>query len=472
MNENEIEQLNNALKQINRCLDERFEENADLYIAPEQVENIKKLIYAGNYDRLVKECSPALKKYSPQVMANVLIKNAWLMKSSKYETLKPIFEECSYHDLNVIMEESVLENKIAMPSDFRLFLIEIYLNKVPAETCRQMLNQNMTFLNNMTLKALCLRQMLKAEPQITNRYKIFHKEVLTTPAISTQNKILAEVFPSAEINDDCIDLVFEDNIAVESPCTHFWIDILGAENVTCLMSKFKHYCRRNASNNQKCREVLGRLLPIGKKNFQVFAAAFAEACQCMDGYSNKKFLAEKCLTLTPKGTDEENILKTSLTMCGLDFDDMERGHLASIEEIKEAFGENFIRGGKYRYLVQSFDKQYRRIYKQKLDEIMSDIDDGAFDDDETAYAHFEEFCCYLVERTDRYHLQNLKYMLYVIDNLVEDDADKDDPIVERLLKHIENNNLFVTCQKFKEIEKIKDFVHKKDFDLYCRLHGN
>ena len=57
MDRNEMEAVVGALKRINRCLDERFEKDADLYLAPEQVEEIKKLIYGGKYDKLVKECS-------------------------------------------------------------------------------------------------------------------------------------------------------------------------------------------------------------------------------------------------------------------------------------------------------------------------------------------------------------------------------------------------------------------------------
>lgn len=468
MDENELEELDKALKQINRCLDERFEENADLYIAPEQVEDIKNLIYAGNYDRLAKECSPALKKFSPQVMAYVLIKNAWLMRSPRYATLKPIFEECGYNDLKIIMEKSVLDNKIAMPSDFRFFLIKIYLNNTPSENCRQMLEQNPTFLNNVTLRALCLRQILKDVVDITARYKIFYKEVKSTPALLTQGKILSEMFQHDKFNDDFMESVFDDNLVDESTCTQFWIDTFGAESIPDIMSNFKSYCRRHSSNQRKCSEVLGRVFRIGKKDFAVFANLFADACNCMDGFANKKSLASKCLNLT-KDETEGTILKNALKNIGLDFDDMEKGTLADIDEIKEALCEDHITDGKYKYLVASFHNKYRRNYKQKLDEIRRDINEDVFGDPETAYEHFEKFCCCLVERTELNLQQNLKYIIYVIDNLVAPYADRDDNIVKHLLNHIERHNIFATCQGINGIAEIKNFVHDKDFDLFCKL---
>lgn len=464
MDENELEKLNKALKQINRCLDERFEENADLYIAPEQVEDIKKLIYAGNYEKLVKECSPILKKFSPQVMAHVLIKNAWLMRSPKYATLKNIFEACGYYDLKNIMTQGVLDNKIAMPSNFRLFLIRIYLANTPAEICRQMLEDNLTFLKNIELRALCLRQGLTNEPNILNRYKILRKEAKTTPAIYTQVKILAEMFPPAEFTDDFIEAVFDDNLVDESDGIHFWIDTLSAESVPTVMDKFKSYCRLNSSNIRKCREVCRRVFSIGKKDYPVFVAVFADACKCMDGFSKQKSLAEQCLKLTREGTDEETLLKNALENHGFNVNDMEKGDLADLSDIKSALGENYISNGKYNWLVISFHKKYRMNYKDKLDEIMNDINN---DDLETAYDHFEEFCCRLVERTELNRQQNIKYMLYVIDNFV--DSDDDAPVVERLLNHIEHNNIFATCKKISGIEKIQTFVRKMDFELYCEL---
>ena len=465
MDENELEELNKALKQINRCLDERFEENADLYIAPEQVEDIKKLIYAGNYDRLVKECSPTLKKFSPQVMAHVLIKNAWLMRNTKYATLKPIFEECSYHDLQNIMTESVLDNKIAMPSNFRFFLIKIYLSKTPAATCRQMLEDNLTFLKNMELRALCLRQSLTDEPQILNRYKIFKKEVSATPAIHTQVKILAEMFPPAEFTDDFIESVFDDNLVSESTGTAFWITTLGAESVTAVMNNFKTYCRLHSSYIKKCREILRRIFPIARQNFPVFVEAFANACQSMDGHANKKSLAEQCLKLIKKDSDEEVLLRKALESRGFDVDDMEQGEWATLDEIKSALEEDSITKGRYNYLVLSFDKQYRKNYKNKLDEIMKDIDNYVFNDPETAYDNFKEFCCRLIERTERKPEQNIKYILYVIEKF----ANADDEVVARLLNHIERHNIFATCKKVHGIEEIKTFVKNMDFDLFCEL---
>ena len=102
MDRNEMDAVIGALKRINRCLDERFEKDADLYIASEQVEDIKKIIYKGNYAKIAKECSPQLKIFSPRAMVNVLIKNAWLMRNTCYKKLRPVFESCEFFYLQSI----------------------------------------------------------------------------------------------------------------------------------------------------------------------------------------------------------------------------------------------------------------------------------------------------------------------------------------------------------------------------------
>ena len=78
MDEKDVVALADAYGRINDSLNERFEQDIRLYIPMEGLENLKKMIYHGEYDKLVEKYT--LKKYSAEVLANVWIKNAWLMR--------------------------------------------------------------------------------------------------------------------------------------------------------------------------------------------------------------------------------------------------------------------------------------------------------------------------------------------------------------------------------------------------------
>lgn len=450
MEKSEMEDVLDALSRINRSLDERFEKNADLYIAPDQVEHLKQLIYKGSYQLLVKEFN--LKKYSAKVLANVLIKNAWLMRYSRYDLLEPIFLNCDIRYLYSVMKDGVFDNKIDMPPEFRLQLITIFLEKGDSRMCRQMLEQKLSLLNHPQLKAICVKQALKDEP-ILIRYQLFNDYVNENKNVLTQESIVAQLFPAKDFTDDLLKHIFEEQIKSSTSMSRFWTNRLTVKNIPYIMEQFKKYCRLNSSNLSEVKDVLSRLYPIAKNDFNTFADKFAEACTFMDG-DKKAGLAESCISRISDG-DNEQILKNALSQYGIN---AERGELADLEKIIEILN---IGGRRYSkaegYLAVSFDKKYYSDCYNKLKEIYQEVPDSIF----------EEFCLKLV-KSKSWHL---KYLLYVIKELVPDDADKNDPLVRQLLKHIQDKDILRKYRLDRNLRPIINFVREKDFDLFTKLRS-
>lgn len=439
-----------ALNRINRSLDERFEKNADLYLAPEQTEKLKHLIYLGNYPQIVKEFT--LKKYSAEALANVLIKNAWLMWKSNYKLLDPIFEACDYRYLRGVMQEGVFDNKIEIPSEFRLQLIVLFLDKGESTMCRQMLGQKLLFMNHPRLKAICVRQAFKDAP-ILERYRLFNDYAAKNMNILTEAATLKELFPAEEFTDKLRSQIFEEHLKEYSPLWNFWVNLMTAADIPFFMEQFKKYCRLNSSNLPACKNLFARLNPIAKNDFETFAEKFAEACACMDGFKKEK-LARRLLNIIKD--KQEDIFRVALNRHGIEGGD--KGKLADEEEITERLctDNDFLYNKEVFWLVASFDKKYSDDCENVLNRIRGEVSDRN---------RFKNFCLTLVKSK----FWQLRYLVYVIEELVPAAADKNDPFVKELLTHIHDKDLLRKNRFDPNIKKVLDFVKMKDFDLFTRL---
>ena len=452
MDKTEMESIVNALDRINRSLDERFEKNADLYIAPEQVEKLKRLIYLGNYQQIVKECT--LKKYSAEVLANVLVKNAWLMRRNSFALLQPIFEECNYDYLKSVMYDGVFDNKIDMPPQFRLQLIFTFLKKGDSAMCQKMLEQKLLFLNHPKLKAICLRQALKDEP-ITERYRRFNYYVEKNRNILTQESILAPLFPSEEFTDELrLEILKKHIINQASGSWHFWIMRFGKADIPFIMRVFKRFCRMHSSDLSACKKLIGALYPLSRSDFKTFADKFADACTCMDGDDKKIRLAEGVLNRLEVGSSEETILQAALAR--RDIKGIARSSLADMDTISELLSQDSTNYYKKaaNWLATSFDNQYYNDCEDRLDELGQVVPQD----------RFEDFCLLLVKGK----FSHLRYLIYAIEKLIPA-VDENDALIRALLKHIEDKNILQRNIKDPNISKVVDFVRTNDFDLFCRL---
>ena len=452
MDRAEMELIYNALERINHSLDERFEKNADLYIAPENVEWLKHAIYTGNYIQIADKFK--LRKMPPQVLTNVLIKNAWLMRNSNYKVyVRPILEACDYPYLTSVMRDGVFDNKKDMPTEFRLMLIETFLRKSSAETCKQMLgfHDKLLFLNNTRLKAICVCQAIKDEPMLS-RYNSFNTYVGQWENLSTQGSVFTSLFKSQDFDDRLRDTIFDDQIKNDSPTARFWVERLGADDVDHMMRRMQRFCRMNSSNVSTCKAVLGRLFPLIKKNLEVFANGFAAACSCMDDKGKVELAKSGLSRVSDKNADEETALKTALERQGIR--GAERGNLANIPKIIEMLNSPGY-GRAMSYLIISFDKHYRADHVNALNQIRSS----------TNRDRFETFCCNLAQRRD---LQ-LQYLIYVLDELIPANATKTHPIVRQMLDHIQNKDVLKRQKTNPLVGRVIDFVKAKDFELFRKL---
>lgn len=457
MDNTEMDEIYKALERINKCLDERFEENAKFYIAPEQVEKLKKLIYLGNYPQLTKHCF-VLKTFSPEVMANVLIKNAWLMKKNpRYFLLKQIFETCDNRYLQSVMREGgVFENKLDMPSVFRLMLIEIFLNRADPLMCRQILSQNVRFLNRPRLCAACIVRAIKDESPVF-RYALFKKYVKEKPGLLTEENILKTLFPPNDITDPLKEEFFKD-LGADFKFSKFLINRLSKDDAEYIFNAFYKFCRSNPTSTDKAREILPHLFSLAhkdsEKNIRVLATYLAKSFSALDG-RGKNLLAENALTKIK--SEEASFFIQEFAKYGIN---VQKRELADLEGIIEALNEDRITQGKYKFLAKSFKDQYSDDYLNRLEELRQQV---------YVADVFKEFCCYLVELTYFNHRINMRYLTYLIENLIETTDDKSNYMVKRILKYIENNNIFNTCGNINGIDKVRAFVKEKDFELFSRL---
>lgn len=458
MEKDEMKAVVDALARINRSLNERFEKDANLYIPAERIEKIKHLVYLGNYQQIAKECLE-LKMYSPEAMANVLIKNAWLMKNSRYNILQPIFVNCNYHYLQRVMSDGVFDNKLEMPTGFRLMLITIFLENADAYLCQQMLTQNLPFLNRPELRAVCVVSAIKELPPMECyiKFKEYTKEA---PSILTQSRLLKKAFSKDFFTPEVKSAIFENDLGNIHNLASFWTECLGVDDAAFMFQRFVNHCRQNPTDLDSANKVLPYLFELARKNTEhnmpLLAQYFAEACAAMDG-NNKSNLASRGLSRVK--SEEEPIFERELSAKGISG---EKNELKDLNGIIELMNERRLTQGLCGFLVKSFKKNYDSTYEQSLNEIAEEVDAN----------DFALFCCYMVRLTDRNPRQNMKYLLYVVENVIQGDCNYDNDkvdVVNLMLKHIENNNIFQKCSNIPGIDKVKSFVRENDFDLFSHL---
>lgn len=442
-----------ALGRIDNCLNKRFEKDASLYIAQEDVDALKKQIYDGQYKQILEKLK-FNDKFSAEVLANVLVKNAWLIRNKNYSVLRPIFEQCHPEYLTLIMCESVLDNKVAMPSDFRAELISIFLNRLDSSSCEEILKEDYPFLNNLNLRAKCLKNAL-AEKKPMEKFSLFEQYVKKYPGILKKTQPLKKIFPNEDLTDDVKKAIFMNVFANQVPSVDFWVDQLGADNAEAMFAQLKQFCRSNSSDVKKVNAVLPRLFALARKNPQknmpLFASYFAEGCNEMDS-RYKGELAKKGIERAR--AEEEPLFVQEIQKYGIAIS--QKGALASLEEIIDVLNE---KGRPNSYLMVSFNKKYDREYQEALSRMAQELD----------YNVFNEFCCWLMEYSRNIPKRTMKYILYLLHYVIEDDATKQNPYVKRVLRHIEDNAVFDTCAGEQGIDEVRAFVKRMDFDLFCRL---
>lgn len=466
MDANEINALFGALKSINKCLDERFEKNAKLYIAAGDVEEIKELIYTGNYRRIVEEyVLSKSKNFSPEIISNVLIKNAWLMRKNDYEIFKPIFETCNYAYFKSFMfDEGVFDNKIEMPVDFRLMLIKIFIERVEqVETgyCLNMLeknfeldvyDQNPRFINRPEMRALCVYCALKNMSPL-DRYENFKKFAEQWPVLLSENAapLLIKLFDDAALTNPVKDKILledfnrNDAMAINT-ISFFWIKCLAGANAEYMLKRFIDVCKSNPGSWLTVDKIIPCLFFLMWKNKvtrQTLADYAVKACKVMSG-DNKTKLAER-FVMRPRKKEEKDFFINEFKRNGIIAAERK---LLTLEEMVDMLNRKSLNENQYRLLVVHFRKQFEGEYESKLNTLKAQVN----------FAHFKEFCCCLIEQSFRPFSTNI--LRYTVKNVITAADTKATSTVARMLDFIKNNpTVFYDAD-------IKNFVRQKDFELF------
>lgn len=462
MDEKDVVALADAYGRINDSLNERFEQDIRLYIPMEGLENLKKMIYHGEYDKLVEKYT--LKKYSAEVLANVWIKNAWLMrKKASQKDMDTIFNNCDMSYLSHIMEESIFDNKIEMPRKFRSQLIISYLKRLDANACKAMLESNLQLFNNPEYKAVCIYMILKDLP-IETRYNDFTEYINRWPNILQYEEIVDKIFSKQDINNSTLyQDIFTRYIATSNRkqlAYDFWmgkINIDGAEKILLLL---KEEFRRHASDIKYGKMIITNILPLLRRFPNELSDTFAEACMALD-LNTRENIAQRLLQ---RFHDKKvhRAYANAFEQYGIKDNQDTDNELADIDQISDHLDNDWNLDHAIGYLIISFDKQYRSSYRNSLQELYirsNDVD------------AYDKFIVALGER----RLESFpQYMAYAVRNVDPGDHES----IKKALKVLEDNDYIRSgkpkqgkgyADKMKAYNDICDFIRMNDFNLFKKL---
>ncbi|RLB93182.1 MAG: hypothetical protein DRH26_04520 [Deltaproteobacteria bacterium] len=129
-----------------------------MYISNQEIQKIKNVLRTSNLTVIVNWFQH--KKYSPEILTKVILRNAWLMKPIHYKkmnALKPIFESCK-PKLFLEIAEEIIENKIDAPFDLKRILEPLYYRNIPVEKCEKILEDGH---NDFTILKICFHRTIR-----------------------------------------------------------------------------------------------------------------------------------------------------------------------------------------------------------------------------------------------------------------------------------------------------------------------
>ncbi len=150
--------ISKTVERIREALNRRFEKNAELYISNQDIQKIKNLLWNSNFETIAQWSEMQI--YSPEVLAKVVLKNAWLVQPLPHRVIKqlmPVFNKCNSKLFSEIMEE-VIENKIDAPLNLVRMLEPLYYDSVGMEKCQQILDNGH---NDIKILEICFRRIIK-----------------------------------------------------------------------------------------------------------------------------------------------------------------------------------------------------------------------------------------------------------------------------------------------------------------------
>ena len=409
MEEEVKERLIDAYRRIDQCLDGRREKDVRLYLPIEDIEELKKIIYEGKYEKVLEKFRLKKERYSADVLANILIKNAWLMKDDgKYGILHPVFKECEIAYFSAIMNDGILDHTIEMPKKFRANIILLYLKRLDGSTCRKMLDENPLFLNDINFRAVCIVSILK-EMALEERYRAFNNYVKKWPGLLEVTTAYKDVFPKDKINEeDFCELIFSGQIVdnQRSLLNDFWINMLTVDGLKIILTLLNNYFRSHASDSAKGKTIVSKLFPVINRDLDKLADDFVNACTSLDHPACKTVLQEFCKRIqSPRAKD---IMIQALQEQGIQIEHKENT-LADADTIAEKLSGYRISDKLMGFLVISFSKQYKDDYEFMLSKIQTECSSD------------DNFNLFVYELAVRRLSSYPNYMMYLLEYIVPSD---------------------------------------------------
>jgi len=465
MDEGMWKTLQTTLRRVENTVNTRFEKDADLYIAKDDLEWLKKKLYEGNYELVATRLKTGLKA---EALTRVIIENAWLLPNDRYAPLIEVIKQCpSGYMGRGSMMAGILEDKYDLPKVLRDELAKICFAEMDGHTAEAMLNQGtevLPILYNATLHLQCLNRALASLSPLEKyrRFTGYAKDKVGLYA-SPQWRILDGIFTDAILTKDVLDAAFHDNFVLkDAPGYKYWRRVFEERcSPDALPLRAGQTFEANSADGDVCSRVWFGIAPVIKTP-ETVEAFFSVLRRIAPAWHRNRldFLGQRVIQKLQEVNSE--YAETAVQICrdaGMtNIQLIEKDDLPDVDAIVERLQEGALDERNLRRMAKDFNDRYwkdRQI--DHLNEIREQLDEG-----EEEYDDFEVFCCHLAARNPKYP----PYLIYVIRHFAGEEA------IGWMLKVIKENNLLQESNLKKypdEWNEVADFVRQHDFALFKKL---
>jgi len=463
MEESYFNSLKDTLKRVEKAVNQRFEKDADLYIAKDDLEWLKKKLREGNYELITTRLKSGL---APEALSRVIIENAWLLPNDRYRPLLKIIEKCRHGYMgNGNIMRGILEDKYDLPKDFRDKLAEICFDEMDSSIAEKILYHgvdDLPILHNPNLRLRCLRLALAPldSLEVYRRFKDFAKGNDELYA-NTQWSLLNTIFNENVLTDNVLDEVFDDCFMTDSATGYYkyWRNVFAKRCApNALTERVERKFISNSNNYEVCMHLWFRIVPAIQSDEMMdnFISVLYRVAPIW--HSNRmdklgQLVVNKLQDYNPKFADKAVQVFNSV---GISVQLSEEKNLP-IEYFVERIEGAVLTDRDIFHLSNDFRKTYwQQKPIEKLDTIAENLQSRIGHD------NFEKFCCKLAEKNPRF----LPYLLYVIDNFTTPET------VKAMLQVIKNNDIWNNSQlrnSKTDLDKVANFVKDNDFELFIKM---
>lgn len=257
------ENVDNAVRRIEKALDSRFEADTTLYISKEDADKIKYCLANNNYQNI----SAMAAKLGEKVVAKVILKNGWLInfgairKSGNKNTLEKIMNgmEDSYF---LTIADDVVRDRVYTSLEFKEFIECIYYKKVPIKDCKK-------YYENENLKIKC--RVICFSRYIEKQYVLEHSGTYTVRQIEqvferhpdiahhTDVNLLSRIASKIEDKKDVAKWIVENKIKKKTD--QLWSAGLLSLDVIGFDASIAHLIKMQGIRDEATRHLIEKIVP-------------------------------------------------------------------------------------------------------------------------------------------------------------------------------------------------------------------